>query len=155
MLILFITLSLINVILGTMRSILTVKASPTVAMLINAISYTFYSGVVKLMTDQSLIIVLITTAVTNIVGVYIAKYLVTLGKKDSLWIVDITAPKHISLLRDLDLLKIQYSTFDIKNSDCHNIRLYSYSKNESRRIKKVLSLHGNIKYSIIETKGTF
>lgn len=154
MLILFVILNLINVILGTMRSILTVKASPTVAMLINTISYTFNSCIVKLITNQSFAIVLITTAATNIIGVYIAKYLVNFGKKDSLWVVDVTTQKNNSIQRDLDLLKIQYSVFNISNSDYCNIRLYSYSKTDSRRIKKVLSLY-NVKYNIVETKGTF
>ena len=96
-----------------MRSILTVKASPTVAMLINTISYTFYAGIVKMTSGQSMAIVLITTALTNIIGVYIAKWLVSLKHKDKLWVVDVTTKKlnRYNLANDLSIFKIQFSVF--------------------------------------------
>lgn len=151
----FVLLNLINVILGTMRSILTVKASPTVAMLINTISFTFYSGIVKLTTSQSMIIVLVTTALTNVIGVYVAKWLISLSQKDKLWVIEVTTNKYNlkKICQDLQCLKIQYSIFDIMNSEFINLKLYSYTQNDSRRIKKILSQY-NIKYNITETKGT-
>ena len=80
--ILFFVLNLINVILGTMRSILTVKSTPFVSMVINTVSYTFYSGIVKLVSGQDMAVVLITTALTNIIGVYIAQFILNKTKKD-------------------------------------------------------------------------
>ena len=68
----FFLMQFINVVLSTMKTVLTVKANVHVAMLINTATYTFYSGVVKLLTDQPMIIVLITTFATNVVGVYLA-----------------------------------------------------------------------------------
>ena len=70
---LFFGLQLVNVVLSTMRSILTVKASKHVAAIMNAISYTFYSAVVKLITSQDMYVVCAVTFVTNIIGVYIAQ----------------------------------------------------------------------------------
>ena len=64
----FFTMQFINVILSTMKTILTVKANVHVAMLINTATYTFYSGVVKLLTDQPMIVVLVTTFVTNMLS---------------------------------------------------------------------------------------
>ena len=152
--VLFVILNLINVILGTMRSILTVKASPTVAMLINTISYTFYAGIVKMTSGQSMAIVLITTALTNVIGVYIAKWLVSLKHKDKLWVVDVTTKKsnRYNLANDLSIFKIQFSVFNINNSNLVNFRIYSYTQLDSKRIKRVLDRY-NVKYNITETKG--
>ena len=83
--VLFFVLNLINVILGTMRSILTVKSTPFVSMIINTVSYTFYSGIVKLVSGQDMIVVLVTTALTNIIGVYIARFILDKAKKDKLY----------------------------------------------------------------------
>lgn len=152
--VLFVILNLINVILGTMRSILTVKASPTVAMLISTISYTFYAGIVKMTSGQSMAIVLITTALTNVIGVYIAKWLVSLKHKDKLWVIDVTTKKlnRYNLANDLSIFKIQFSVFNINNSDLVNFRIYSYTQLDSKRIKRILDRY-DVKYNITETKG--
>jgi hypothetical protein len=68
----FFGLQLINVILSTIRSIVTVKASKHTAAFINAISYTFYNGIVKLLTGQEMWVILSTTFITNIIGIRIA-----------------------------------------------------------------------------------
>ena len=60
----FFLLQFINVVLSTMKTVLTVKANKHVAMLINTVTYTFYSGVVKLMTGQDMFIVLAVTFIT-------------------------------------------------------------------------------------------
>ena len=83
--IIFFTLNLINVILGTMRSVLTVKSTPLVAVIINTLSYTFYSGIVKMTGEQAMAVVLATTALTNIIGVWVAKVLLNKMRKDKLW----------------------------------------------------------------------
>lgn len=83
--IIFFILNLINVILGTMRSVLTVKSTPLVAVIINTLSYTFYSGIVKMTGEQAMAVVLATTALTNIIGVWVAKVLLNKMRKDKLW----------------------------------------------------------------------
>lgn len=83
--IIFFILNLINVILGTTRSVLTVKSTPLVAVIINTLSYTFYSGIVKMTGEQAMAVVLATTALTNIIGVWVAKVLLNKMRKDKLW----------------------------------------------------------------------
>lgn len=95
--IIFFILNFINVILGTLRSVLTVKASPIIATIVNVISYTFYSGIVKLTSGQPMVIVLATTALTNLVGVYIAKILLNKFRKDKLWRITATVRKENAL----------------------------------------------------------
>ena len=79
---LFFLLQLINVILSTMRSILTINAKPSVAAIFNAISYTFYNVIVKLITSQDMAIIMTVTFLTNLLGVYIAKFVLNKLSKD-------------------------------------------------------------------------
>ena len=74
----FFLMQFINVVLSTMKTILTVKANKHVAMLINTVTYTFYSGVVKLLTEQPMVIVLAVTFLTNMIGVYLALYILVI-----------------------------------------------------------------------------
>ena len=80
--ILFFVLQLINVIMSTTRSILTIKASPRTACIVNAVSYTFYNAIVKLITAQSIAVVVTVTFITNIIGVYLARTWLNKMEKD-------------------------------------------------------------------------
>ena len=147
---LFFVLNLINVILGTMRSILTVKSTPFVAMVINTISYTFYSGIVKMVTGQSMEIVLVTTALTNIIGVYVANYILNKAKKDKLWRITATLPENIDSgmviapLTKKDIQTVVYIGEGVKLVD-----IYSKTQGESLVIKEILEPL-NVKYSVVE-----
>ena len=69
--IIFFLCSLINVMLSTLKTILTVKASKGIATLINAITYGFYAIVVKQLASLDLITTVSVTIITNIIGVYV------------------------------------------------------------------------------------
>lgn len=151
----FVLLNLINVVLGTLRSILTVKAKQSTAVIINTLSYTFYAGIVKLISGQSLVVVLLTTAITNIIGVFIATNLVKKILPNKLQVFDISIDNKMlgNFCLSLDFFKLQYSIFEIKNSQYTNIRLYSYSKRQSKQIHKTIENYNNfLKYNITECK---
>lgn len=148
--VLFFVLNLINVILGTMRSILTVKSTPFVSMIINTVSYTFYSGIVKLVSGQDMIVVLVTTALTNIIGVYIARFILDKAKKDKLWRITATIPNRkdceeiISALSKKDIASVIY-----KGEGVELVDIYSKTQGESTVIKEVLAPY-KVKYSVVE-----
>lgn len=150
----FFILNLINVILGTMRSILTVKSTPFVSMVINTVSYTFYSGIVKMVSGQSMGIVLATTALTNIIGVYIANYILNKAKKDKLWRITATLPNTIDSqsvvapLSKKDIQTVVYIGDGVKLVD-----IYSKTQGESIIIKEVLEPL-KVKYSVVEIEKT-
>ena len=83
--IIFFICSLINVMLSTLKTILTVKASKGVATIINAITYGFYAIVVKQLASLDLITTVTVTIITNIIGVYVSMWLLERTKKDCLW----------------------------------------------------------------------
>lgn len=151
---LFFVLNLINVVLGTMRSILTVKSTPFVSMVINTVSYTFYSGIVKLVSGQDMVVVLITTALTNIIGVYIARFILDKCKKDKLWRITATIPNSI----DSGMITEKLKTKDIKSvvyvgEGVKLIDIYSKTQGESIVVKEILEPL-KVKYSVVEIDKT-
>lgn len=153
---LFFVLNLINVVLGTMRSILTVKSTPFVSMVINTVSYTFYSGIVKLVSGQDMAVVLITTALTNIVGVYIARFILDKCRKDKLWRITATIPN--SLSSEIELLTKRLKEKDIKSvvyvgEGVKLIDIYSKTQGESIVVKEILEPL-KVKYSVVEIDKT-
>ena len=68
----FIIATLINVILSTLKSVITVKGGKVVASIVNAISYGFNTIVIKSISDVELWIAIVVTVAANLVAVYIA-----------------------------------------------------------------------------------
>lgn len=71
-LVIFIVIQFANVIISTIKSVLTVKGGKTTAAIINAVSYTFAAVVTKFITEQSFLWVILITFFTNLIGVYLA-----------------------------------------------------------------------------------
>ena len=153
--VLFFVLNLINVILGTMRSILTVKSTPFVSMVINTVSYTFYSGIVKLVSGQNMAVVLITTALTNIIGVYVAQFILNKTKKDRLWRITATVKSNKSedVANALEQYNISYDEQATIGNEIAIFDIFSKTQDESALIKKLL-VKNNAKYHVIEIENT-
>ena len=149
--ILFFLLQFINVVLSTMKTVLTVKANKHIAMLINTITYTFYSGVVKLLTEQNMVIVLAVTFLTNVIGVYIAMFILDKSKKEVLWKIEATVPYNEadSLIEEAKALDVPFNYIDINKYYLFNF--YSSTSQESAMIKKVLHQY-SAKYFVAESK---
>ncbi len=71
-LVLYIVISLINVFLHIVRSILVIKSSKLVASLSNCICYTFSAVVIKFIAETDLWIAICVQATTNFIGCYLA-----------------------------------------------------------------------------------
>ena len=74
MIALYILISLINVFLHIVRSILVIKASKVIASLANCICYTFSAVVIKFIAETDLWIAITVQATTNFMGCYIAMW---------------------------------------------------------------------------------
>lgn len=150
--ILFFVLQFINVILSTMKTVLTVKANKHIAMLINTVTYTFYSGVVKLLTEQDMLIVLAVTFLTNVLGVYIAMFILEKAKKDLLWKIEVTIPKSemVEFYSDAKALNIPFNYVDIEKYILFNF--YSATQDMSVDLKRMLKKY-NVKYFVMESKN--
>ena len=152
----FTLLQLVNVILSTMRSILTVKASKTVSAIFSAVSYTFYAGIVKLMTEQDMWVVLSTTFATNIIGVYVANIILDLFKKEKLWVFTATAKTELetvmTVVKMLNCGGVKTIYNEVVKDKLYSLQIFSYSRKESEMITEILKNY-DIKYFATENKA--
>lgn len=146
----FFLMQFINVVLSTMKTILTVKANKHVAMLINTITYTFYSGVVKLLTEQPMAIVLAVTFLTNMIGVYLALYILEKTRKDVLWKVEVTVQNEVAEELHNRMTDVPHSYIEVGKNTLFNF--YCETQKESAKVKEIVK-HYNAKYFVAESKA--
>lgn len=153
--IVFFICSLINVMLSTLKTILTVKASKGVATIINAITYGFYAIVVKQLASLDLIITVTVTIVTNIIGVYVSMWLLEKTKKDCLWKISVTT-KDNTLVEKLEKFSISYvmNPVQYKKQTYYNIDVFSENQKDSSIIENILKEY-KVKYNITEINKKF
>ena len=153
--IIFFICSLINVMLSTLNTILTVKASKGVATIINAITYGFYAIVVKQLASLDLITTVTVTIVTNIIGVYVSMWLLEKTKKDCLWKISVTT-KDNTLVEKLEKFSISYvmNPVQYKKQTYYNIDVFSENQKDSSIIENILKEY-KVKYNITEINKKF
>ena len=74
MIIIYIIISLINVFLHIVRSILVIKSGKFVASMANCICYTFSAVVIKFISEVDLWVAIAVQATTNFLGCYLAMW---------------------------------------------------------------------------------
>lgn len=153
--IVFFICSLINVMLSTLKTILTVKASKGVATIINAITYGFYAIVVKQLASLDLITTVTVTIITNIIGVYVSMWLLEKTKKDCLWKISVTT-KDNTLVEKLEKFSISYvmNPVQYKKQTYYNIDVFSENQKDSSIIENILKEY-KVKYNITEINKNF
>ena len=115
-LVLFIILSIANVIIQTIKSLATVKCGKGVASIVNAVAYGLYTVVIVYTNaDFPLWEKVAITAIVNLIGVYIVKYFEEKMRKDKLWLVKITIPNEKSekVFQELEKNNISYSKISL------------------------------------------
>lgn len=152
--IIFILVQLFTVITSTIKSIATVKSSPTMAGIINAIAYTFNAVVVKLITGQNMYVVLIVTFLSNLIGVPLGKIIMQKFEKEKLWVYQVTIrceEKSISYIKNKlkEAHDIGSVYQEIIPNELYEMKIYACSKESSKIVKKILQLY-DAKYFIIQ-----
>lgn len=137
---LFLFFSLLNVILQTAKSILTVKGGRLTAMIMNTISYGFYTVVIKQLTTFDMLTSVIITMLANFVGVYLSILILDKFKKDNIWKISATVKNKYELFtieQKLKKNKIAYHVIDLKNGKSL-FEIYTYTQQESDFSKNTL-----------------
>lgn len=150
---LFALCTAVNVILSTIKSILTVKGGKLSASFINALTYGFYSYVIVLTSADGMPIWLkmAITAVCNFIGVYLVKWIEEKARKDKLWKVELTVPTKYTNIIDFDLHDVPHSY--IKLSDKHTLfNFYCATQKESAKVKAIVNQY-EAKYFVAESKN--
>lgn len=150
---LFALCTAVNVILSTIKSILTVNGGKVSASLINAITYGFYSYVIVLTSTDGMPIWLkmAITAICNFVGVYFVKWIEEKARKDKLWKVELTVPTKYTNTIDFDLHDVPHSYIEL--SDKHTLfNFYCATQKESAKVKAIANQY-EAKYFVAESKN--
>ena len=152
--IIFTVCSLVNVILSTMKTILTVRSTKIVASIINAVTYGFYAIVVKQLASLDLIVTVIVTIATNLIGVYLSMWLMDKMKKDCLWKISVTT-KDKSIVKKIENFDIEYtmSPIQYKKETYYSIEIFSKNQKDSTIIKNILNEY-KVKYNVTEITKT-
>lgn len=151
---LFVVLTVVNVVLQTARTIVTVKGGLFWSSLIASVAFGFYTIVIiYTVCNLPMWMKATVTAIANFVGTYFVKYIEQKVKKDRLWMVDVvlTGPQIYAAKSYLDPWKIQYIEMPISNSDSSQFHIYSKTQDESRHIRDLLKTY-NAKYVVVESK---
>ena len=146
----FFIAQLVNVILSTLKSVLTIKGSRIVAASANAISYAINALIIKQISGiDNIFVITGITAVTNFGGVYFSLWLLEKVKKDQVW--RISATVKTEFLKDLKLtLKesyIYFIAYETSWEDYKVVDVFSKNKKESKIIKEIFKKF-DVKYTI-------
>lgn len=154
LLIIFIVLNIINVILQTVKSIMTIRCGKTIAALANAVAYALYTVVLVYMScDLSTLAKALVVGGCNLIGVYIVKSIEEKTNKEKIWKIEFTIPlnKADEILNDIQFENFSYNEYEI-DEKYSGVNIYAYTKEDSAKAKKIVDKY-NIKYFVTESKA--
>lgn len=149
----FIILTIINVILSTIKSILIINNNKWVASIVSALYYGYYNVVlIYTVADFPMWQKVAITTLCNLVGVFLVKLGEEKTKPTKLWKIEATilSEKFNKLSENLKLCNIPYSYINIEKYFIFNI--YCATSLDSKKTKKALK-EVNAKYFISESKN--
>ena len=151
---LFFVAQLINVVLSTIKSVITVKGGKLQASIINAVTYSFNIIVIKSLVDVDMMVAIAVTIFTNLFGVYLGLTILDKLRKDQLWKITTTLPTSNlkDFKHDLNALDISYIVYETSWDDYKVVDIFSKHKNDSRLIKTVFKKY-DVKYTISANRG--
>ena len=142
-LILYLMLQITNVILATIKSIVTIKGSKLSAALMNALSYSVNIVVViYTVMDFSIWIKILITAITNFTGTYLGVYITEKLRKDRLWEIKatvITVTDYINIKNALKAQShIKYNSMTLDDNQGYLFYVYTKNKQQSKIVRDIL-----------------
>lgn len=154
LLILFIVLNIVNVILQTAKSIVTIKAGKVPAAAINGIAYGLYTILlIYINGDLPLMSKVLVVALSNLVGVYIVKLIEEKMRKDKLWKIEFSiknkTENYIPIETLLKERQISFSSIPVGDYTVFNC--YASTQTQSSQIKTIIDLY-HAKYFVTESK---
>lgn len=150
--------SIINVILNTIKSIVTIKGSTQAAAIMNAVTFGFYTIIVKQISDFDLVVTVPITILANLFGVYLAKWILHFFQKDKLWRISCTVLENSTIIvheiqQKLNKYNIKSIIVQLEQPYGHIIEIFSKTQGESELIKENIKDY-KLKYTIYEVDKT-
>lgn len=136
-------LQITNVILATIKSIVTIKGSKLSAALMNALSYSVnIIVVIYTVMDFSIWIKILITAITNFAGTYLGVYITEKLRKDRLWEIKatvITVNDYINIKNALKTQPdIKYNSMTLDDNQGYLFYVYTKNKQQSKIVRDIL-----------------
>ena len=152
---LFVIFNIINVIIQTAKSIVTIKCNKYVASIVNAIAYGFNTVVIKSISDVELWVAVLVTMLSNLVGVYIALTISKKFEKEKLWKITVTVSSDDvkNFKGELHNEDIPFITYETSYDKYKVVDIFSQNKIESKKVKNIISNY-NVKYTINANDGS-
>ena len=154
MLIIFVILTILNVVIQTVKSIATIKCGKTVASLVNALAYGLYTYVIFFTSSDGINLhaKALITALANLVGVYVVKFCEEKARKDKVWKVECSVPAERTEIFK-NWVKQRNLPFNyIENIGKYTIfNIYCYTQEDSAKAKLLME-HFTLKYFVSESK---
>ena len=148
-------MNVLNVIVQTAKSLVTIKCGKVAAAIVNAVAYGLYTYIVVLtMCDLPLIWKCIIVALANFVGVYVVKWVEEKARKDKLWAIRFTVKdnEREKIINELEDRDISYG-YDVRGKYIV-FETFCNSKKETLKVEEIVKKF-NAKYFISENKIVF
>lgn len=151
----FIALNIVNVIIQTVKSIVTIGGGKMAAAIINAVTFFIYTFCVVYMNADGLGLVwkALIIGFINFVGVYIVKLIEEKSRKDKLWRIEATFAHKENFIHNLkiwaEVNHIAINYIDIEKY--YIVNFYAPTQKESLIIKEFVTKF-NGKYFVSESK---
>lgn len=153
--VLFFVCQLINVVLGTIKSVVTIKGTRMTASIFSAINYGFNTFIIKVIAGVDLWIAILVSMSCNFIGVNFGMWITEKLRKEQLWKITVTVPtenlqdfKHELLDNDIDFI-IYETTWDKYKV----VDVFSRHRSKSHLIREIFK-HYNVLYTISANVGT-
>lgn len=145
----------VNVVLSTIKSIVTIKGSRAQSIAANTISYTLSAVITIFVAKASNVFITVgVTAVCNIFGVWISLVILDRLRKDRLWLIQATvaADDFDDLIADLHADGIDFIQIETNWEKRKPLNVYSYTKGQSNQIKAIFRKY-DVKFVITQNSG--
>ena len=153
-LLIFIGLSIVNVVFSTIRSIVTIKGGKWTAALMSGGYFAFYNIVMMwTVADFPMWQKCLITFVCNVIGVYLVKWGEEKSYKDKLWKIETSV-----LRNNAEKLKAELDNKGISNHYIDNIgkyakfEIFSETQAQSVEVRQILKQY-KVKYFVSESKS--
>ena len=153
LIVIFILLNIANVIIQTVKSIATIKCGKGLASLVNAIASGLYTVVVVYtVCELPLWFKVVVVAVSNLIGVYVVKFLEEKKEKEKLWKIECTVSpyQYEDIVECAKSAKIPCNYIDLEKYVV--INFYCSTKSQSESVKNFLKNFDDVKYFVSESK---
>lgn len=151
--IIFFIITLCNVMLSTVKSVLTIKGTPRVSAFVNTVYYSFYTIVLQQIVSFPIEIAFVVTAIGNAIGVYTSKIILEYFRKEDLWKISVTTPNEETancIIEQLNNNNLSFRVFEIekKSGRTKGIDIFSENQKESEIVSSILKKYEGLKYHV-------